>query len=64
MIPADQELLERALDGDLRARSAALYRLRQAAVYRFALHMTGSVVIAEDVTQDTFLELLISGAAL
>jgi RNA polymerase sigma-70 factor (ECF subfamily) len=57
---ADQELLERALRGDEGA-FTALYRLRQAAVYRFALHMSGSVAIAEDVTQDTFLELLTAG---
>ncbi len=61
MIPADQELLERALEGDEGA-FAALYRLRQAAVYRFALHMSGSAAVAEDVTQETFLELLSGGA--
>jgi RNA polymerase sigma-70 factor, ECF subfamily len=60
MIPADQELLERALEGDEGA-FAALYRLRQGAVYRFALHMSGSAAVAEDVTQDTFLELLKAG---
>ena len=31
------------------------------AVFRFAQHMTGSVPIAEDVTQETFLELLTAG---
>src|ERR1700733_5611562 len=36
----------------------ALYRRRQAPVYRFALQMTGNVVIAEDVTQDVFMALL------
>src|SRR5580692_8164547 len=56
----DQELLERTLRGDEDA-FAALYRLRQAAVYRFALHMSGSAAIAEDVTQETFLELLTAG---
>jgi RNA polymerase sigma-70 factor, ECF subfamily len=60
MVPADQELLERALAGDEGA-FAALYRLRQGAVYRFALHMSGSAAVAEDVTQDTFLELLKTG---
>ncbi len=60
MIPVDQELLERALDGDEGAYTA-LYRLRQGAVYRFALHMSGSAAVAEDVTQDTFLELLTAG---
>ncbi len=36
----------------------ALYRRRQGPVYRFALQMTGNVVIAEDVTQDVFMALL------
>ena len=31
---------------------------RQAALYRFALHMSNSVPVAEDVTQDVFLALL------
>jgi RNA polymerase sigma-70 factor (ECF subfamily) len=60
MIPADQELLELALRGDEGA-FAALYRLRQAAVYRFALHMSGNSAVAEDVTQETFLGLLTEG---
>jgi RNA polymerase sigma-70 factor (ECF subfamily) len=34
---------------------AALFRRRQADVYRFALHMSGAVEVAEDVTQDVFL---------
>lgn len=34
---------------------AALFRRRQADVYRFALHMSGAVAVAEDVTQDVFL---------
>src|SRR5580658_5796482 len=57
---SDQELLEGALRGDEDA-FAALYRLRQGAVYRFALHMSGSAAVAEDVTQETFLELLTEG---
>jgi RNA polymerase sigma-70 factor (ECF subfamily) len=39
----------------------ALYRRRQAAVYRFALQMTGNVVVAEDVTQEVFMALLEHG---
>jgi RNA polymerase sigma-70 factor, ECF subfamily len=35
-----------------------LYRRRQGPVYRFALQMTGSVVVAEDVTQEVFMALL------
>ena len=33
---------------------AALFRRRQKEVYRFALHVTGSTAMAEDVTQDVF----------
>jgi RNA polymerase sigma-70 factor (ECF subfamily) len=62
MQPAtDSDLLQRALAGDEDA-FAALYQRRQGAVYRFALHMTGSTAAAEDVTQETFLALLKSGA--
>lgn len=56
----DSELLRRALSGDEGA-FTALYRMRHAPVYRFALQMTGSVVIAEDITQDVFIALLESG---
>lgn len=35
-----------------------LYRRRQAPVYRFALQMTGNIVVAEDVTQEVFMALL------
>jgi RNA polymerase sigma-70 factor (ECF subfamily) len=35
-----------------------LYRRRQGGVYRYALQMSGNVVLAEEVTQDTFLTLL------
>lgn len=39
----------------------ALYRRRQAGVYRFALQMSGSESTAEDVTQDVFLTLMRDG---
>ncbi len=39
----------------------ALYRRRHAPVYRFALQMTGNVVIAEDVTQEVFMNLIEHG---
>jgi RNA polymerase sigma-70 factor, ECF subfamily len=61
MNATDPELLERALDGEEQA-FTALYRRRQGGVYRFALQMTGSVEIAEDVTQETFLALLTHGS--
>jgi RNA polymerase sigma-70 factor (ECF subfamily) len=57
---SDYDLLQLALAGDEQA-FTALYRRRQGAVYRFALQMTGSVVIAEDVTQDVFMELIEHG---
>lgn len=56
----DQELLGRMLSGDEGA-FTALYRRRQGAVYRFALQMTGSVVVAEDVTQEVFMALIENG---
>src|SRR5579864_5013317 len=61
MSQADQESLSEALAGD-QAAFAALYQERQGAVYRFALHMTGSITVAEDVTQETFMALLTQGA--
>jgi RNA polymerase sigma-70 factor (ECF subfamily) len=61
MMQDDQELLARALAGE-QGVFTALYNQRQGAVYRFALHMTGSVTIAEDVTQETFLALFTQGA--
>lgn len=57
---SDLELLCRMLTGDEDA-FTSLYRLRHGAVYRFALQMTGSVVIAEDVTQEVFVALIEHG---
>jgi len=57
---SDHALLERALAGDEDA-FTALYRMRHAPVYRFALQMTGNVVIAQDVTQEVFITLLEHG---
>jgi RNA polymerase sigma-70 factor (ECF subfamily) len=57
---SDEKLLEQALGGDESA-FTVLYRCRQSAVYRFALHMSGDPALAEDVTQDVFLALLESG---
>ncbi len=52
--PTDEQLLALAMSGDEDA-FTALYRRRQAPVYRFALHMSGSPQIAEEVTQDVFI---------
>jgi RNA polymerase sigma-70 factor (ECF subfamily) len=60
MSESDEKLLGRMLDGDEEA-FTALYRRRQGPVYRFALHMTGSAAIAEDVTQEVFLALIENG---
>ena len=40
---------------------ATLYRRRQGSVYRFALQMSGSPALAEDVTQEVFMALLRDG---
>ena len=57
---SDEDLLGAARGGD-EAAFTALYRRRQGAVYRFALHMSGHVAISEDVTQEVFLALLEGG---
>jgi len=56
----DEQLLALALTGDEDA-FTALYRRRQGPVYRFALHMSGSPQVAEEVTQEVFLFLLQRG---
>ena len=57
---SDNELLRQMLAGDEEA-LAQLYQRRQASVYRFALQMSGSKSIAEDVTQEVFLFLMRQG---
>jgi RNA polymerase sigma-70 factor (ECF subfamily) len=54
---SDEELLAKMAKGDEEA-FVALYRRRQAAVFRFALQMSGSPAIAEDVTQEVFMALI------
>jgi RNA polymerase sigma-70 factor (ECF subfamily) len=56
----DNDLLRLMLAGDEEA-LALLYRRRQGSVYRFALQMSGSRSIAEDVTQEVFLFLMREG---
>jgi RNA polymerase sigma-70 factor, ECF subfamily len=56
----DEQLLAQALAGDEDA-FTALYRRRQGPVFRFALHMSGSSQVAEEVTQDVFVFLLQRG---
>jgi RNA polymerase sigma-70 factor (ECF subfamily) len=53
----DGELLRRMADGDEVA-FRVIYRRCQGPIYRFALHMSGSGSIAEDVTQEVFVFLI------
>jgi RNA polymerase sigma-70 factor (ECF subfamily) len=57
---SDNDLLRLMLGGDEGA-LGQLYRRRQGSVYRFALQMSGSKSIAEDVTQEVFLFLMRDG---
>ena len=57
---SDEELLGAARGGD-EAAFTALFRRRQGAVYRFALHMSGDAAVSEDVTQEVFLTLIEGG---
>ncbi len=56
-LPSDEDLLQQMLVGQEEA-FVELYRRRQAGVFRFALHMSGSAATAEDVTQEVFLALM------
>jgi RNA polymerase sigma-70 factor (ECF subfamily) len=53
---SDDELLALLRAGDESA-FITLYRRRQGGIYRFALRMSGSETIAEDVTQEVFITL-------
>jgi RNA polymerase sigma-70 factor (ECF subfamily) len=57
---SDEELLRLMMAGDGEA-FEELYDRRQGGVYRFALRMSGSAEIAEDVTQDVFMALMRDG---
>src|ERR1019366_10476998 len=59
-VETDDELLVRVQSGDEEA-FLTLYRRRQAGLFRFALHMSGSKPLAEDITQEVFLALLRQG---
>lgn len=54
---SDDELLNQMRAGDESA-FVALYRRKQAVIYRFALRMSGSESVAEDVVQEVFLHLV------
>jgi RNA polymerase sigma-70 factor (ECF subfamily) len=53
----DVTLIGRVAAGDAEA-FATLFRRRHGQIYRFALHMTASPSIAEDVTQEVFLAVM------
>jgi RNA polymerase sigma-70 factor, ECF subfamily len=60
--PSDQDLVQLLARGDHRAFDEIYDRCRMP-VFRFALHMSGSRQIADEVTQDAFLFLLRKPAA-
>ena len=53
----DDVLLRRAARGDEES-FTALYRRHQAALYRFALRMSGNIWAAEEIVQDVFMTLM------
>jgi RNA polymerase sigma-70 factor (ECF subfamily) len=57
---SEHELLRLAVAGDEEA-FAALYERLKSNVYRFALHMSGSATLADDITQDAFITLVEEG---
>ncbi|HWO02025.1 MAG TPA: sigma-70 family RNA polymerase sigma factor, partial [Blastocatellia bacterium] len=57
LTPSDVDLLRQMIGGDEHA-FTLLYGRRQGGVYRFALQMSGSRGIAEDVTQEVFMVLI------
>ena len=54
---SDEDLYRHMRKGNQRA-FAALYERREPALYRYALHMTGSRAAAEEVAQEVFVRLL------
>ena len=58
---SDLDLLQLMMSGDEDA-FTMIYRRRQGGVYRFALHMSGSQTVAEDVTQEVFIVLMREGS--
>lgn len=54
---SDLDLLRLMMAGDEDA-FTMIYRRRQGGVYKFALHMSGSQTVAEDVTQEVFIVLM------
>lgn len=57
MQPGDEELYRLMKKGNQEA-FARLYERREPALYRFALHMSGSPAIAEEVSHEVFVQLM------
>jgi|SRR5579863_5797621 len=60
MVLNDEELYRQITEGDRRA-FAALYERRVPALFRYALHLSGSLAVAEEVTDKAFVQLIESG---
>ncbi|MCU1326843.1 MAG: polymerase, sigma-24 subunit, subfamily [Bryobacterales bacterium] len=60
MQPTDEALYRRMKQGD-RDALAVLYDRREPSLYRYALHMTGSVHAAEEIAQEVFVQLMSAG---
>jgi RNA polymerase sigma-70 factor, ECF subfamily len=57
MQPSDEELYRSMKKGN-RDAFALLYERREPALYRFALHMSGSPAVAEEVSHEVFVQLM------
>jgi len=57
MEPTDEDLYRRMKKGDQRA-FAELYERREPSLYRYALHVSGSRTLAEEVAHEVFLRLI------
>lgn len=57
MHPSDEELYRLMKSGNQDA-FARLYERREPALYRFALHMSGSPAVAEEVSHEVFVQLM------
>jgi RNA polymerase sigma-70 factor, ECF subfamily len=57
MQPSDEELYRLMRKGNQEA-FAQLYERREPALYRFALHMSGSQTVAEEVSHEVFVQLM------
>src|SRR5690349_9650632 len=57
MVQSDEELYRQMRKGDQRA-FAELYERREPALFRYALYLSGSRAVAEEVAHDAFIELM------